>query len=233
LSLRILATSPASSLFDSSKANPERSLSLVRKLVEKGHASARPCLRNGKVYHLFARNLYEAIGKDNVRFRRKHSTEYIRTRLAALDFILGKLDYKFFETEEEKVRHFSEQLAIDKKYLPAKRYAGAVREQFTDRYFVDKFPMFLIASSSSPVVSFSFVDPGLGSLDSLHTHLQTYFPLFCQLSNLRFHYIATRDTYSSSVLHHIRATLSRTLASAKEWGYVDLNPVVGVRLPPK
>ena len=173
----------------------KRSLSFVRKLLEKGHASARPCLRNGKVYHLFARSVYEAIGKDNVRFRRKHSTEYIRTRLAALDFILGKLDYKFFETEQEKVHHFTEQLAIDKKYLPAKRYAGAVREQFTDRYFVDKFPMFLIPGSSSPVVSFSFVDPGLGSLDSFHTHLQAYFPLFCQLSNLRFHYIATRDTY--------------------------------------
>ncbi len=173
----------------------KRSLTFVRKLVEKGHASARPCLRNGKVYHLFARNLYEAIGKDNVRFRRKHSTEYIRTRLAALDFILGKLDYKFFETEQDKVRHFTEQLGIDKKYLPAKRYAGAIRDQFTDRYFVDKFPMFVIPSSSSPVVSFSFVDPGLGSLDSFHTHLQAYFPLFSQLSDLRFHYIAARDIH--------------------------------------
>ncbi len=99
---------------------------------------------------------------NNVRFGRKHSTEYIRTRLAALDFILGKLDYKFFETEQEKVRHFTEQLGVDKKYLPAKRYAGAIGEQFTDRYFVDKFPMFVIPSSSSPVVSFSFVplEPG-------------------------------------------------------------------------
>jgi hypothetical protein len=44
------------------------------------------------------------------------------------------------------------------------------------------------------VVSFSFVDPGLGSLDTFQTHLSTYFPLFCQLSSLRFHYIATRDT---------------------------------------
>jgi len=70
----------------------KRSLNFVRKLLEQGHASARPYLRNGKVYHLFARNLYEAIGKDNIRFRRKHSTEYIRTRLAALDFILGRLD---------------------------------------------------------------------------------------------------------------------------------------------
>ena len=41
------------------------------------------------------------------------------------------------------------------------------------------------------------------------------------------------EKYSSSVLHHIRATLSRTFASAKEWGYVELNPVMGVRLPAK
>jgi hypothetical protein len=150
----------------------KRSLTFVRKLVEQGHASARPFLRNGKVYHLFARSLYEAIGKDNVRFRRKHSTEYIRTRLAALDFILGRLDCTFLESESQKVGFFTEQLGMDKKYLPAKRYAGAVRERFTDRYFVDKFPMFLPPNPSSPpVVSFSFVDPGLESLDSFKTHL--------------------------------------------------------------
>src|SRR5215831_10398786 len=34
------------------------------------------------------RNVYEAIGRENVRFRRTHSTEYVRTRLIALDFIL-------------------------------------------------------------------------------------------------------------------------------------------------
>ncbi len=173
----------------------KRSLTFVQKLLEKGHASARPCLRNGKVYHLFARNLYEAIGKDNVRFRRRHSTEYIRTRLAALDFILGKLDYSFFETEQAKVHFFTEQLGIDRKYLPAKRYAGAIREQFTDRYFVDKFPMYLLPNASPPVVSFSFVDPGLESLDSFQTHLHAYFPLFSQLSSVRFHYVATRDAF--------------------------------------
>src|SRR2546427_6899936 len=128
----------------------KRSLSLVRKLLEKGHASARPYLRNGKVYHLFARSLYEAIGKDNVRFRRKHSTEYIRAPLAVLDFVLGRLDCTFLESESQKVRLFTEQLGIDKKYLPARRYAGAVRERFTDRYFVDKFPMFLPPNPSSP-----------------------------------------------------------------------------------
>ena len=174
----------------------KRSLNFVRKLLERGHASARLCLRNGRVYHLFARNLYEVIGKDNVRFRRKHSTEYVRTRLAALDFILGRLECQFFETEAHKVQFFTDKLGIDKKYLPAKRYAGAVRERFTDRYFVDKFPMFLSPNSSSPpVASFSFVDPGLESLANFKTHLQAYLPLFCQLSRVNFHYIATRNTH--------------------------------------
>jgi hypothetical protein len=174
----------------------KRSLTFVQRLLEQGHASARTCLRNGRVYHLFARNLYEAIGKDNVRFRRKHSTEYIRTRLAALDFILGNLECNFLASEAEKVRLFTEQLGIGKNYLPARRYSGAIREQVTDRYFVDKFPMFLPPNPSSPpVVSFSFVDPGLESLDSFKTHLDAYTPLFCQLPKLNFHYIATRDTH--------------------------------------
>jgi hypothetical protein len=176
----------------------KRTLSFVRKVLERGHATARPCLRNGKLYHLFARNLYEAIGKDNVRFRRKHSPEYIRTRLAAFDFILGRLNFHFLETEDEKVRLFTEQLGIDKKYLPAKRYLGAISEGFTDRYFVDKFPMYVRPTSSSPpVVSFSFVDAGLESIDSFKTYLEAYTPLFLQLRELNLHYIATRETHQN------------------------------------
>jgi len=39
--------------------------------------------------------------------------------------------------------------------------------------------------------------------------------------------------YAPAVLHHIRATLSRTYATAKSWGYVDSNPALRVRLPQK
>jgi hypothetical protein len=174
----------------------KRTVSFVRKLLEQGHVSVRLGLRNGKVYHLFARNLYEAIGKDNLRFRRKHSLEYIRTRLAAFDFVLGRITFRFLATETEKVGFFTEQLGIDKKYLPAKRYAGAIRGEVIDRYFVDKFPMFLPRNPSAPpVVSFSFVDPGLESLDSFKTHLDAYTPLFLQLPELGFYYVATQEKH--------------------------------------
>ncbi len=98
---------------------------------------------------------------------------------------------------------------------------GAIREQFTDRYFVDKFPMFLVPQSSSPVVSFSFVDPGLGSLDSLHTHLEAYFPLFRQLSSLRFHYIATRDSFHDRAKHAFMGLFNRHWNPDGPGGLVD------------
>lgn len=173
----------------------KRSVAFARKVVEKRHASAKEYLRHGRVFHLFSRNLYEAIGRGNVRFRRVHSTEYIRSRLIALDFILCNQDFKYLESEEQKLSFFCDQLGIDKKILPHKRYSGAIKTNFTDRYFVDKFPMYYNPTmSASPVLTFSFIDPGFESMDSFRTHLETYLSLFTKLQSLNFRYIATRDT---------------------------------------
>ncbi len=57
----------------------KRSIVFARKVTEKKHARSKEYLRNGRVFHIFSRNLYEAIGRENVRFRRVHSTEYVRT----------------------------------------------------------------------------------------------------------------------------------------------------------
>ena len=124
-----------------------------------------------------------------------HSTEYIRTRLIALDFILRNQDFTYLESEEQKLSFFCNQLGIDKKILPHKRYSGAIKGDFTDRYFVDKFPMFYHPGASlPPVMTFSFIDPGFESMDSFKTHLDAYLTFFTKLSQLRFYYVATRDT---------------------------------------
>ena len=173
----------------------KRSVAFARKVVEKKHASSKEYLRHGRVFHLFSRNLYEAIGRENVRFRRIHSTEYVRIRLIALDFILRNQDFTYFESEEQKLSFFCDQLGINKKFLPHKRYSGAIKTNFTDHYFVDKFPMYYTpAASVSPVVTFSFIDPGFEGMDSFKTHLAAYLDLFTKLQSLNFRYIATRDT---------------------------------------
>src|SRR5437660_5262286 len=173
----------------------DKSMTFSQKLLAKGHATARSFLRNGLVYHLFSRIVYRAIGRENLRNRRAHSIEHIRTRLVALDFVLTHLQYEYLETEDDKLNCFCQQLDIPKELLPRKRYSGAVPNRTTERYFVDKFPMFFsFGSFSSPVVTFTFVDPGLGILDSFKTHLLAYGSLFEALSEVRLVYISPSPT---------------------------------------
>src|SRR5215470_2354427 len=177
----------------------EKSMALTQKLLGKGHATAKLLFRNGRVYHLHSRLIYRALGRQNIRDRRQHSVEHMRTKLAILDFVMAHLDYRYLETEAEKVRYFCSELGVSKGILPAKRYSGAIRHKEADRYFVDKFPLFFVPESSlPPVVTFSFVDPSLMTLASFETHLLAYSTLFSALPLLSFVYIATRSTHFES-----------------------------------
>src|ERR1700692_5127255 len=102
----------------------EKSMSFTQKVLGKGHAAARLLLRNGRIYHLYSRLIYRAIGRENLRNRREHSVEHIRTKLAILDFVLAHLDYRYLETETEKVDYFCRKLSLGRALLPAKRYKG-------------------------------------------------------------------------------------------------------------
>ena len=78
---------------------------------------------------------------------------------------------------------FCDELGIPKESLPAKAYEGVLTPEPTLRYFVDKFPLFLDCStgSSSPVATFSYVDPGEASLAGFANHFAAYTPLFRHL----------------------------------------------------
>lgn len=170
----------------------DRSMAFTQKVLGKSHATARVLLRNGRFYHLFSRIVYRAIGRENLRNRREHGLEHVRSRLMILDFVLAHLDYTYLETEQDKVHFFLEKLNIPKQCLPTKRYTGAIHKKATQRYFVDKFPMFL--RSDSPVVHFTFVDPGWESLKAFENHLFSYSSLFGALQDVRLVYLANRTT---------------------------------------
>ncbi|MFZ0639489.1 MAG: hypothetical protein WA876_16760 [Candidatus Acidiferrales bacterium] len=170
----------------------DRSMAFTQKVLGKGHATARLLLRNGRVYHLFSRIVYRAIGRENLRNRREHGVEHIRSRLMILDFVLGHLDYNYLETEQDKIHYFCEQLHVPRQFLPTKRYTGAIHKKATDRYFVDKFPMFF--RPASPVVNFTFIDPGWENLKNFENHLFAYSGLFGVLRDVHLTYVATRST---------------------------------------
>jgi hypothetical protein len=170
----------------------DRSMAFTQKVLGKGHAIARLLLRNGRVYHLFSRIVYRAIGRENLRNRREHGIEHIRSRLMILDFVLRHLDYSYLETEREKILYFCEQLRVPRQFLPTKRFTGAIHKKATERYFVDKFPIFFRPDST--VVNFTFIDPGWDSLASFENHLFAYGGLFGVLQEVHLTYVATRST---------------------------------------
>ena len=193
----------------------KRSNLFARKVLTNGHASVRDYMGHGSIYHLFSRTLYGQIEKGNLRNRRKHSFEYIRTRLVLLDFILANPEPEYLETEQDKVTFFCEKLGVAKEFLPGKVYEGGPGSRPTIRYFVDKFPLFLAAPlpGAPPVVTLSYVDSGLGSMAGFLTHLAAYQPLLRQLQAFRFLYISPTDAQFARATERFRAVVKQPLES--------------------
>jgi hypothetical protein len=163
------------------------------KLHTKKHARTECFPKRGTVYHLFSRRLYRQIDRENIRNRREHEIEYIQRRIGILDFVLLNQGYQYLETEPDKVRFFCGTLNIQKHYLPSKLYLGRKTSSTSVRYFVDRFPMFVC--SPSPVVTFTYIHEGAAALTDFVRHLESYLPLFRQISEFRLVYASRTDSY--------------------------------------
>jgi hypothetical protein len=192
-----------------------RTHSLAQKLITQGHATMREYRRSGCIYHLYSRKIYAQLGHENLRNRRRHRLEAIRTRLLGLDFILANQGYQYLETEAEKLAYFCDQLHIEKVCLPVKLYMGGPGSQPTLRYFVDKFPLFLSSPGPgfAPVVTFSHVDPGLETLTGFVTHLGQYQALFRELADFRFVYVSGTRAHFEKVTELFNSAVKIPLES--------------------
>ncbi len=170
----------------------KRTTTFWSKLETKRHARMECFPKSGVVYHLFARRLYRQIEKENLRNRRSHEFDFIKRRIAILDFVLLNQGYQYLETEPEKIRFFCGTLNVQKHYLPTRLYFGTKTSSTSVRYFVDKFPMFFL--SSSPVVTFTYVHEGGAAFTDFIRHLESYLPLFRQLSEFRLVYASRSDS---------------------------------------
>ena len=196
----------------------KRPTSFAQKLIGQGHA--RVCAQSGRgsLFHLFSRTVYGQMNKENLRNRKRHSFDFMRTRLLLLDFVLSNQDLTYFETEQDKVNFFCSELGLTKEFLPAKVYEGASPDQRTIRYFVEKFPLYVASPLPGvpPLVTFSYVDAGFERPSSFASHLVTYRPLFQQLKDFRFLYIAAKEAYFRGAEERFRAIVKRPL-EADAW----------------
>ncbi|MGC1186373.1 MAG: hypothetical protein WA871_03175 [Candidatus Acidiferrales bacterium] len=185
----------------------KRTTTFWNKLQSKNHVRRESYPLSGVVYHLFSRKLYSRIEREHLRNRRAHEIDFIRRRLAMLDFVLANQDHRYLETEPEKVRFFSGALNIETHFLPSKIYLGKSGSKPTIRFFVDKLPMFF--ADSSPVVTFTYIHEGEPTFAEFVHHLGDYMPLFKQLSEFRFLYVSREDSRfgkASEIFHSLVKT---------------------------
>jgi hypothetical protein len=195
--------------------NGKRPTSFSQKLLKQGHATVRDYMRRGSIFHLFSRTVYGYIDKDNLGNRKKHSFDYMRARLVLLDFILANQQFNYFETEQDKVRFFCEELGVPKDALPVKVYEGRFDSKPALRYFIDKFPLFLAPPffGAPAVVTFTYVDSGFETPSNFVAHLSAYQGLFRQLKSFRFLYISAKNAYFRKAEERFRSLVKRPLES--------------------
>ena len=184
---------------------------LTAKALEHGHIRTARLARHTLIYNLFARPFYASIDKHNLRNRRRLSDELIRTRLLILDFVLAHPDLNYLETEHEKVHYFHEELGFPLALLPHRTYKGTKSQSQTDRYFVDRFSIFLgrpESSSDPPVAAFVYCDSAGSSLLGFASYLENYQHLLRRVPAFEVIYAAP----NAGKFHRAEAFFTRRLA---------------------
>ena len=168
----------------------------VKKALDRGHIKEAKYQNNARVNQLTYKPMYAAIGRTDLRNRRQHSFDYIKTKLACLDFILDHRDLDYFEGESDKTQYFEEHFQIKSQEMPGRTYKGANRVPDTIRYFVDKFPMFLDGTQPGELFpTLTYVDPGTGQLTNFATHLNAYSGFLKRLPRFAFIYAGPDKTF--------------------------------------
>jgi hypothetical protein len=167
---------------------------LTSKTLERRHARATEYGRQTYVFNLYTRRIYGPIGKDNLRNRKRQSQELIHVRLLILDFVLSNPDFRYLETEADKLAYFHDTLGLPLPVLPGRIYKGTHSNDHTKRYFIDRFPIFFPQPGNSfalpPLVTFAYCDTADRSLAQFTTHLRNYANFLRRLPAFNFVYAA-------------------------------------------
>jgi hypothetical protein len=85
---------------------------LTSKTLAHRHARVAEYGKLTYVFNLYSRRIYGRMDKDNLRNRKQQSQELILVRLLILDFALANPEYRYLETEADKLAYFHGTLGL-------------------------------------------------------------------------------------------------------------------------
>jgi hypothetical protein len=133
------------------------------RLLTQHHAQATQYGHKTYVFKLTSRKIYDLIGKQDLRDHRLHTADFIRKRLLVLDFVLAHPDLRYLESQEEKLKFCHEQLGVPGSLLLGQTDSTGGLDPSLNRFFKDRFPLFLSARNGSTpgsaLPTFVYCDP--------------------------------------------------------------------------
>ncbi len=163
---------------------------LLKRVLERHHATRATYCRATKVYHLHARPIYDALGLGNSRNRRHAPPAAVTLKLTTLDFVLRRRDATFFATEAEKVTYFTTTCGLSPAVFPARSdSASRPSGSSTNRFFVDKAPIYLILPA--PDVHVVYLQGWSRTVLDFVAFLTRYRPLLTALPRTRVEFVTT------------------------------------------
>ena len=128
----------------------------MRSIVDRGFAVEVQLKDHPGAPHLCRisnRQIYRALGAENIRHRRGGLARVTFLRVLGLDYILEHPTYHWLPTEHDKVDFFHSKLNVPTHLLPSRVYKGTAGNQ--QRFFVSKYPI----AHEKNTVTFLYVDP--------------------------------------------------------------------------
>src|SRR6266700_3251308 len=162
--------------------------------IKRGHVREFPYTGDhSKRYHLYARIVYRAIGKENSANRKPGSEAKTNLKLRILNFVLDNPGEDYLEEEQDKVRYFAVEKEISQTLLPAIVYENDSGSEKTFRCFADKFPLFVSQANSKArsLITFTYFEDDFETSSRFAAHLKSYKPLLKALDGpYRFIYVS-------------------------------------------
>lgn len=111
-------------------------------LLNRNHASATTDVHSKtRVFHVFGRSLYEAIGEPHNRNRKPTALGAAVERLMLLDTVLANRDIEWLATERDKVAHFTRLFGTSMRHSEFPQLTFGAPPFTTTRFFPDKLPI--------------------------------------------------------------------------------------------
>jgi hypothetical protein len=182
--------------------------SIVSRFIAKarsaGHIDVLDYKQGWYVYHLCSRVIYRLCGDPESQLRRRKSDALVRTRLMALDYVLGNEEDHYLATASDRVHYFE-------------NVRGVSAEFFTDdegrlHPLLTAFPISLTDRERAARCSirFVFIDEGLSGEAKFLRYLDAAEPLLRAVGSFEVVYVANSESALLSASEAFWSRFSQT-----------------------